>query len=151
MLILLVEDDENKIDKILEFLKSFCPEVDLVTSNSLMSGLKSMQSKNPDLVLLDMTLPNFDGPTNVSSNKMKAFGGTEFIRQSNRLGLSGKIIVITQFESFGDAPNIVSFDDVKKDLTEKYPENFLNMIYYHASQAKWELELGNIIQDMKAG
>lgn len=58
--ILLVEDDENKRAVISSFLLEYFPDTNLTAKFSLQSGVRSAIESTPDLVLLDMTLPNFD-------------------------------------------------------------------------------------------
>jgi len=59
----IIVDDEAKARRILaELLKDYCPEVELVdTAEDVLSGVKAIQSHKPDLVFLDIEMPNYSG------------------------------------------------------------------------------------------
>ncbi len=146
MQLLLVEDDQNKRDRITAYLAEDYPSVSVSVACSLVSGLRAANEISPDLVILDMTLPNYDGPTEGRSNRMHAFGGEEFLRQAKRRKINTKVVVVTQFETFGDPPNLKTLIDISNSLSQKYAEIFIGSIYYHASQSKWKSELSFIIR-----
>src|SRR5205814_7114466 len=58
--ILVIEDDGNKLTQLCSFLRDSFQSVDVRTARSLQSGIKRVRESIPTLVLLDMTLPNFD-------------------------------------------------------------------------------------------
>lgn len=146
MQLLLVEDDQNKRDRIAAHLAEAFPGIHISVACSLVSGLRAATEISPDLVLLDMTLPNYDGPTEGRPNRMHAFGGEEFLRQAKRRGIATRVIVVTQFETFGDPPDVKTLDDISKKLSENYSGLFIDSIYYHASQTQWQSALNGIIK-----
>ncbi|MBZ9775379.1 response regulator [Mesorhizobium sp. CO1-1-8] len=141
---LVVEDDENKRRQVMDYLAAKHPEVAVEHSGSLVSGLRKLKEKAFDLVILDMTLPNYE-TSNSGSTRMHAFGGREFLRQMARAGLHGKAVVLTQFESFGETSNLTFLPDLDAELRNKYKDVYLGAIYYHASQSEWTGELTTII------
>lgn len=145
MRILVVEDDENKKSRILEYLRSRHPQSDFVCAGSLVSGLRAAKQTKPDLVILDMTLPNYDANGSDLDGKMHAFGGKEYLRQTARMTADSKIIVLTQFESFGEAPNVTGLKDLDAELRTRFPENYMGAVYYHASIDDWMDQLDSII------
>lgn len=151
VLILIVEDDLNKAKEIETFLDAFGYDCQVEHQISLVGGLRCAKEIKPDIVLLDMTLPNFKGPTNDRSNRMIPFGGVEFIRQIERNNLKSKIIVITQFESFGEPPQVTLLADIDSDLKSKYPKTYCGAVYYHASQSSWERQLSKFLDEAKGG
>jgi CheY-like chemotaxis protein len=81
MKILLVEDDEYKIDLIVPFIKSMILDVDLTFAASVKSAKKELDNDNEiHVVLLDMTLPTFDMTAGSSGGRPQGFGGLEVLR-----------------------------------------------------------------------
>ena len=61
MKILIVEDDENKLNNLKDFINEYyLNEVNIDICHSFQSGLESILINKYDLLLLDMSLPNFD-------------------------------------------------------------------------------------------
>jgi len=61
MKILLIDDDKNIVDVILNTFKISWPEVTFVTAYSGTDGVKKATSESPDLILLDLGLPDISG------------------------------------------------------------------------------------------
>ena len=147
---LVVEDDVHKRDQILNFLQERFPEMEVKIAISLIGGIRSMRQFVPDLVILDMTLPNYDPAGEDTSGSMQAFGGEEFLRQARRFKLTSDVIVVTQFETFGDDENAKGRGELEADLRRDFPDIFRGMVYYHASLSGWAEELeGVLIQTLR--
>ena len=84
MTVLLVEDDDYKRTRLLEFMAQRFPSTKVSLAASLMSGVKQARVDRPRLVLLDMTLPNYDVTDGDASEKVHSFGGVEFLKQARR-------------------------------------------------------------------
>lgn len=148
MRFLVVEDDENKRRRILDFLNSYFADDEVIHSASLVTGLREAKRVSPDLVILDMTLPNYESSGPDPDGRMHAFGGKEFLRQMARMPGTSKVIVLTQFESFGEAPNVTGLNDLDADLKLKFPEHYVGAVYYHASINEWEKSLKTMIEGL---
>lgn len=147
MKILLVEDDDNKRSNILSEIENISEKNEIRSESSLISGLRQTRSWNPDLIILDMTLPNYDGNSGQSTGQMHAFGGREFLKRIRRLNFTGKVVIVTQFESFGESSKPISLEDLMNEIEVDYPEYFLGYIYYHASISDWQNKLISIVTD----
>tara|TARA_R110000851_G_C13082668_1_gene565940 strand:+ start:700 stop:1155 length:456 start_codon:yes stop_codon:yes gene_type:complete len=150
MNILLVEDDENKRAVITSFLRDEVPDMKLRARFSLQSGVKAVLDSAPHLVLLDMTLPNFDVGADESGGQHHIFGGREFIRQIERFEINTKVIVVTQFETFGKPPNIINIEQLNNMLKDDSPDRHMGVVYYHASIEKWKKTLSDLIGSIRA-
>ncbi|NWO56035.1 response regulator transcription factor [Chromohalobacter israelensis] len=139
--VLIVEDDENKKDRIQKYYQDTFEFDEVLWSSSLVSGLRVAKNTNPDFIILDMTLPNYEADAQTGFNPMRPFGGREFLRQAVRLRLKSKIVVVTQFETFGAAPNLVDLSSLDFDLRKEFPDQYLGAIYYHASMSAWQKKL----------
>lgn len=60
---ILYVDDEPDIREIVQMALGLSPTLSVSTADSGLRALQSMQDKRPDLVLLDVMMPNMDGPT----------------------------------------------------------------------------------------
>jgi CheY-like chemotaxis protein len=60
---ILYVDDEPDIREIVQMALGLVPTLSVSTADSGTRALQSMQSSKPDLVLLDVMMPNMDGPT----------------------------------------------------------------------------------------
>jgi two-component system, OmpR family, response regulator len=60
---ILYVDDEPDIREIVQMALGLVPTLSVSTADSGMRALQSMQANKPDLVLLDVMMPNMDGPT----------------------------------------------------------------------------------------
>jgi CheY-like chemotaxis protein len=146
MKLLLVEDDDNKRQQVVELLHTSFPKAELTVAKSLISGLRTLKQIRPDAVLLDMTLPNYDVVEGESGGGLHAFGGEEFMRQALRFGIMPAVIVITQFERFGDPPNDKGLKELDAELRTGFPQIYKGAVYYHASIYDWTQELISLLE-----
>lgn len=149
--VLIVEDDPHKRQQLERFFSNWLPAPDVKVAISLIGGLRALRSHNPDIVILDMTLPNHDPEDDGHIGSMLAFGGEEFLRQARRLRSAAKVIVVTQFETFGDEENAKERHELETDLKRSFPDIFKGMVYYHASLSGWADELQALLHNIGLG
>jgi DNA-binding NarL/FixJ family response regulator len=145
MKILLVEDDPIKAAQVLSFLSEIVPGSEIVLRRSYSSGLREIRANQPDIVLLDMSLPNFDPDLEEDSGKFRSYGGRDVMHQVKRRRLSVKMIVVTQFETFSTGKETVQLSDLSGELQKEFPEIFLGTVYYNASEDSWKKQLSDLI------
>lgn len=136
---LIVEDDDMKTNSIKELLMDNYTQLNFVVKKSLNSGLDEVTDNQYDIVLLDMSLPLFEGK---KSRTWKPFGGEHFLDEMERINIQIPVIVITQLSKFGIGKNEKSFIEVKKYCEERY-KNCLGVLYYQDDS--WTKELITII------
>lgn len=149
MNVLLVEDDENKKSRVLEFYRNHFPNDVLLIEDSMVGGLRTSREQSPEFIILDMTLPNYSISSGKGFNPMRPFGGRDFLRQLQRLNLAARVVVLTQFETFGAPPDQVDLQSLDGELHADFPELFLGSIYYHASKSSWQAELATMRKTLK--
>lgn len=146
MSILFIEDDENKRDRILSFLEKTFPELVIDEARSLQGGVKRLKQASYELIILDMTLPNFDvGPDEPVGGVTHSFGGREFLKQVLRLGVTTPVVVVTQFESFGRSGHEIGLSELDDQLGKQFGDVYLGAVYYHPSIDDWKDRLRGII------
>lgn len=141
MTILIVEDDENKRIQLSQFLESIIPDEVVIFERSLQSGVSKIRDESFDLIILDMTLPQYDLSPDEPSDDTHIFGGQEFLAQMDRFDIFTPVLVFTQFEVFGKPPNEMDLDSLNKSLKMEYPLIYKGFVYYHASINTWKDEL----------
>lgn len=146
MHVLLVEDDENKQLQLRQFLSETYPRVSVDTARSLRNGIHLIRSTNPDLIILDMTLPSYDIGPDEPGGQMHPLGGREFLEQMDRFDLIVPVVVVTQFERFGKGPNAMHLHDLDIVLRKEHSVVYRGVVYYHAAIHGWKQELKELIE-----
>jgi CheY-like chemotaxis protein len=145
MKFLLVEDDSNKSKHILDFLEETYPDTKTVLRRSYQSGLKEIFSNEYNLILLDMQLPTFDIKSGEDGYKFRKLAGVDILNELKRKNFKCKIIIVTQFETFGEGEYFIELKDLKESLMQEYKELYIDTVYYNASQTTWKKELKDYI------
>ena len=68
---ILYVDDEPDIREIVQMALGLMPSLSVATAESGTRALQSMQTHKPDLVLLDVMMPNMDGPTTLQQMRSR--------------------------------------------------------------------------------
>lgn len=142
MKILLIEDDENKRSALKSFLRSRIQGCNLEEAKSLQGGVRRARTTVYDFVILDMTLPNYDpSPDEPGGGTIHSFGGREFLKQMARFRITTPVIVVTQFEKFGNPPATTNLEELDQSLRKEFPATYRGAVYYHAAIVGWQQEL----------
>ncbi len=145
MKVYIVDDEEGKAQNIHEFMHRVVPECQIEIYRSFQKGLRALITSPPDLLLLDMTMPTYEVGPRESGGRDRRYAGREIVRQLKRKKLSVPVIVITQYEQFEEGGKDVDLDTIRNELLEKFPDNFVDAIYYNASDSQWMLTLERLV------
>ena len=148
MKVLFVEDDDVKRNRVSSFLSDTIVGVDLRVARSLQSGLRRLREETYSLIILDMTLPNYDPGPNEPGGKPQLFGGREFLRQMERFDITTPVIVVTQFAAFGRGSNLVNLKDLDKELRQEHAGTYKGAIYYNPAILGWTTELESLLRNV---
>ncbi|PSL44138.1 hypothetical protein CLV51_1063 [Chitinophaga niastensis] len=143
--LLLVEDDQNKIKQIETFLadsKSELPEFTFEVRKSYQSGLQAILENRYDLILLDMSMHNFDKTFNESGGEFMKFAGEDILSEMEWNDISIKTIVVTQYDLIGNK----ALEDLKDRWKIRFPLNYLDTVFYSAKESNWKDELFSLIK-----
>lgn len=145
MLIYIVEDDGLKLERVMGFLSEFMPQHDCEVAASFQSGLRLVESRTPDLIILDMTLPTFDRAPNAHEGRLRPLGGYDLLRKLQLRKVETKVIVLSQLVSFGDEVKRVSFAEIIQRCKDEFPQIFVEGVYFDQSDISWQHSLLNLI------
>lgn len=143
--ILIVDDDNYKVKNIRELICSIDKSFVITTAEALNPGLLEMRSNEYDLILLDMSLPVFSSS---ESTNFDPFGGLAFLREMKRKNISTSVIIVTQYEIFGEG----EFQKTSKVIDEeckKCFKNYKGIIIYSSVNNEWKEKLVKMIGDIK--
>lgn len=154
MNILIIEDDEDKSKKLEEFISVEFPSANFSLAKSLSSGLKALIAgrESLDVVLLDMSMPTYDiCQQEPSGGAPENFAGKELLAQMRLRSIYIPAIVVTMYDSFGEAPNKVSLDQLIADLKLRFSPPFTGFVYYNSTQEGWRSTLKQLINECGIG
>jgi CheY-like chemotaxis protein len=149
--VLLVEDDEPKWTALYKCLNSNFPSFDVHLERSLQGAVRFVRGNAVDLVLLDMTLPNFETGADEPGGMAHSFGGEEFLRQMDRFDITTPVIVITQFEMFSAANQTLRLPELDNRLRSEFGDVYKGAIYYNAAIHDWEKQLVKAMHKVLGG
>ncbi|WP_041453292.1 response regulator [Anaeromyxobacter dehalogenans] len=141
MKILVVEDDSNKSALIMRFLRTEFPTASVTAAQSYQSGLKAALGDTFDAIILDMSLPTYDISASNSGGRTRGYGGREFLEALKRRRRNTKVVVVTQFDTFGEGADAMNLTQLTEQLRAEYPDIYVGTAFYQASQTAWRDEL----------
>ncbi|KJS01331.1 MAG: hypothetical protein VR65_09270 [Desulfobulbaceae bacterium BRH_c16a] len=145
MKILLIEDDQNKIKQLTEHLEKHIDNISIIVRKSYQSGFKEVLTVQYDVILLDMSMPTYEISPIEHGGRPRPFAGKDILRQMQRKSINTPVIIVTQFEKFGDGLNSISLAELSSELNLKYPEIYKATVYYNPSFNNWKKEIINYI------
>ena len=147
MNLLLIEDDQHKSKQIIGFLNENFKSTSIVLRKSYQSGLKEILTNSFDLVLLDMQLPNFDIKPGEDGYKFRKLAGVDILKELTRKKKQCKVIVITQFETFGEGEFYINLSNLKQMLKSDFSELYIDTVFYSPDNSLWQKELTILIKN----
>lgn len=149
---LIVEDDEDKLKILEDFIRAEYPEYLIETARSYNSGLRAIinGSKQYDFLLLDMSMPNYDvTPSEPSGGSPESFAGSELLAQMKLRGIHTPAIVVTMFDAFGDNSSKVSLSQLVDKLAAQFRPTFRGSVYYNPAEDGWRSSLKTLINNIR--
>jgi DNA-binding NarL/FixJ family response regulator len=151
MRVLIVEDDDLKREGLLKVVIDKLGVVDVAQGTSFQSGLREVVQKVPDLILLDMSIPTFGHTRMESGGRVRPFGGYDFLFELDRREITTRVIVVTQFDSFGSGDEVQTLKEVSARMKIEFPELFVGAVFYQASESSWKRELSEFLAELGVG
>lgn len=142
MKILLVEDDEHKMNDIIMYLKTTMKDVKIDTAYSIASGVETAMGNLYDLILLDMTIPNFDITETSDGGKSYKNGGEIIVKELLDEDVDFRCAIITQYETF----NNETIDQIGRRMKVLCGDNYFGYVKYSTSDDSWKNSLKKLIE-----
>ena len=142
--VLVIEDDPNKSSLLRTFLRELLPSADVIERRSFHSGLREALT-GPDLIVLDMTLPTYDISSTEKGGRTRPYGGREILSELKRRSVIVPVVVVTQFESFGEGEETMTLDQLRLQLEEEFSASYKGAVFYQAAESDWRRALRDVI------
>lgn len=149
MKILIVEDDTRKGEAIVGLLEAEFPNASVTLVRSYQSGMRAATDGSPDLMILDMSLPNYDAAPGKRSGKPRPLGGFEIMRKLRRKGVKTLAMVLTQLDHFGDGGQEYDFQGLEVKCRDEFPGTFLRSIHYAQSSSDWKAQVVEVVKKLQ--
>ncbi|CUX67045.1 MULTISPECIES: response regulator [Agrobacterium] len=144
MRLLIVEDDEEKASRLEQFMFDTYRPSSTKVCRSFQSGLRAALSETFDLLLLDMTMTNYDRSLQDDGGRPHHFAGREILRQLAREDVHIPVIVVTQFGRFGEEAEAVTLSELETELQSRFPD-YLGTVHYRSNADNWKSQLETFI------
>jgi DNA-binding NarL/FixJ family response regulator len=141
MRILIIEDDPNKAEQVIKYINDKSDKYEIIHKKSYQSGLKELLGNNFDFVLLDMSLPTYDIKQGEDAYKFRHLAGYDILAELKRKKRFAQVIIVTQFERFGEGKQFISLKDLKAILRRDFNQNYIETISYHPGRTSWKDDL----------
>lgn len=148
MNVLLIEDDDEKLNHITEFLKLTYPECVISIARSFDSGLRLLNKHKNDasVALIDMSMPSYDVSENEpSGGPPEGFAGRELLAQMKLRRLKIPVVIVTMFDSFSEKNTKTSLEQLAQEMRDGYSPPFSGLVYYDSRQEGWRTALRDSI------
>lgn len=135
MKVLLIEDNPQKLKQVSEFLESHIEGLELTVRKSYNSGLGELiKGGSYSLILLDMSLPNYDIEPGESGGDFEKYAGKFLLNEMYRRDITTKVLIITMYLNYVD-------EEFSTELKDNFP-NYLGVVYYNVKEPDgWKNEL----------
>lgn len=138
-IVLVIEDDEPKLQAVQVFLQESIPNTNLEIATSLSSAIRLLSTHPVTLAVIDMSLPTYDVSKDRTGGQPQGFGGNDILRFIEAKSPSTYSVVLTQYEEFPSDKDGGRKDlhALKEELHQKFGSRFLDVIYYSGQLGDW--------------
>lgn len=144
MKILIVEDDLFKSNALKDFIERHFVNSIIDVAKSYQTGCDAAFGENYNLLILDMTIPNFDVEDNENGGFTLKNGGELIMRELLDEDKKFDAVIISQYETFGGE----TIEQIDNRLKELCSSNYHGWITYSTSNNDWQEKLLNTIKDV---
>lgn len=146
MKILIVEDNKNKLLRLKDFIKGmkFLEKIEFTEANSFTSGIRKINEKRWDIIILDMSLPTYDITHRENGGDKKPIAGKEIMKRMIHRNILIPVVIVTQFETFGE--NKITLDILNEEFENGFKKVWKGTIFYESD--KWQDDLSQILRKL---
>ena len=146
MRILLVEDDDHKMNDIIDYIRTLNMTIEISTARSVESGVQSAIDNSYNLLLLDMTIPNFDITEKSDGGKSYKNGGEIIVKELLDEDIDFNCAVITQYETF----NNETIDQIGLRIQRLCGKKYFGYVKYNTSNESWKNDLKQMLENVES-
>ncbi len=146
MRILLVEDDDHKMNDIIGYIRTLNMTIEISTARSVESGVQSAIDNSFNLLLLDMTIPNFDITEKSDGGKSYKNGGEIIVKELLDEDVDFNCAVITQYETF----NNETIDQIGLRIQRLCGKKYFGFVKYNTSNESWKNDLKQMLENVES-
>jgi CheY-like chemotaxis protein len=143
--VLVVEDDPNKARLLAQYVRDRWPKVELTERHSFQSGLSELLVSEYDVALVDMAMPTHDAG---AQKKPRHYAGRDILREVVRAGRRAKIVIVTQFETFGEGKDAMTLEQLRAQLRVDYPQAYIGTVFYQPAELGWQAEIWALVSPL---
>lgn len=143
MRVLIIEDTEAKMRVIEECIKGVYEEWEFTEAMSYSAGIQNIYAGGWDLILMDMSLPTYNISHTESGGTKKPVAGQELMARMLSRKIFIPVIIITQFDTFGDNQ---SLESLNKEFEEGYTRIWKGTISY--DKPGWQEQLLKLLDEI---
>ena len=147
MKLLIIEDDDIKFGYIYDLIQGSNFDITIFRAASYQKGVETLVHEEFDFVILDMSLPVSDIADSPVGVKWITFGGQYIVRDCLRRGIMLKVVILTQYSSFIRQNMEVSFNDLRNELLNEYPEHIVDCVRIVRSNDEWKHKILRCIEN----
>ncbi|MCP1542938.1 response regulator [Methylorubrum extorquens] len=144
MKVAVIEDDEDKLKALCDYIDEHYDVEAIFTARSLKSGIRLVLNENFGFIFLDMTMKNFDKNLEDDGGRPHSFAGREILRQMRRERKDAAVVIVTHFDEFGFENEKMTIEELKDELSRKY-QNYLGIVHFRHDVDKWKQDLAAVI------
>jgi DNA-binding NarL/FixJ family response regulator len=148
--VLIIDDSEYKIAELRAFLETFARDVSIATAKSYQTAQKALKENRFDLVLLDMTLPTSEKASGELEGRDRIYGGRDLLAEMEFNDIQAKVILVTQFDKFGEPPHSITLDTLLSQLKKRFSDRFVGGVYYNNVDSRWIDNLTQLLRECSA-
>lgn len=142
--LLIVEDDDYKLESLQECVEQF-NDIEVLVCRSFTSAAKAIKRKTFDLILLDMSLPTFDGGGASDEGDAQGLGGKRLIRLCNEYGTLCATILVTQFSNYEELGKTTTVSEMESELSSILEKRFIGTVRYNRASTEWKSSLNEYL------
>lgn len=135
--VLIVEDDDYKLESLQECLDQF-QDIKVHVCRSFTSAAKLIKRTVFDLILLDMSLPTFDGGGARDEGDAQGLGGKRIVRLCEEYGTLCPTILVTQFSNYEDFGKTTSVSELANELSGILAGKLVGTVRYNRASTDWK-------------
>lgn len=140
--ILIIEDDNPKLDAITQCLREELQIHNIVSAKSLTSAIQRLESDRFDLCIVDMSIPTYDFDADRTGGEPQSKGGIDVLRYIQSETEATKAIIITQYDEFTDGNGSAStLDYLTAHLLKKFKNTLVSVLFYASQRSDWRNKL----------